>query len=45
MKAQAYKVGSYEEEEDEVPNEFSGDEYEMGGRDSQNFAPRASVSS
>jgi hypothetical protein len=46
MMSQAYKVNYYEEDEDDVPNEFSGDEiFENGGRDSEHFAPRASVSS
>lgn len=45
MQAQAYKVNYYEEDEDDIPNEFSGDEYENGGRDSENFGPRASISS
>jgi len=35
MRAQAYKVSNnYEEEEEEVPNEFSDAEFEDGGRGS-----------
>lgn len=44
--SQAYKMNHYEEDEEDIPNEFSGDEqYENGGRDSEHFAPWASVSS
>lgn len=45
MNTQAYKYGGYDEDEDDIPNEFSENEYEHGGRDSENFAPRASISS
>ena len=45
MNSQNYKYASWEEEEEEIPNEFSGDEYENGGNDSENFGPRASISS
>lgn len=45
MKSQTYKYAAWEEEEDDIPNEFSGDEFENGGNDSENFQPRASISS
>jgi hypothetical protein len=34
-----------EDEVDEIPNEFTDDEFEDGGSHSENFAPRGSVSS
>lgn len=46
MQSQSYKVQGWEEEvEEDIPNEFSDNEFEHGGRESMQFAPRASVSS
>ncbi len=32
-------------EEEDIPNEFSDDEFQMAGRESMNFEARASISS
>jgi len=40
-----YYKASDSDFDDAVPNEFEDDEFEVGGRASEHFAPRASVSS